>query len=327
VARLQRRAAANPSRWEDVQVSRYHNCQRRDGTRAHAETFLVADGRLRSSITSLSSGDGGHGAARLVLYMTYQPCHYSGGHTAAQMRGSVMSCSNLLLRFMRDVLSPARVALELVLAYVYRAHWQEGHFPPKYSPAVAAARDGIRLLAGAGGVSLRAFQPKDWQWLATLTDPRALLALRRHGLFGAGGDGHRTMDAILAAHATEAGAAAAGATAADATEAEAADSDAAAGGSTHAVGSRISADGSTGVCGSTTRATCGATGACGPTGGVVSAVAPGQPSPAATQGPLVFPHMHSAREHLDRFFEAVLRDFQNEGASAPATLICEPCSV
>lgn len=293
VARLQQRAAAKPGGWEDLHVARYHNCQRRDGTRAHAETFLVADSRLRARIAALASDDAVHEPSRLVLYMTYQPCHFSGGHTGEQMRSSAMSCTSLLLRYVRDVLSPARVPLELVISYVYRAHWQEGQFPAKYSPAVAAARDGIRLMAGAEEVSLRAFQREDWQSLALLTDAEAQLVLRANGLgvaVGAGGyeNGMKEVTVEDATDASATGVSAVGPTADAATGAEVAVFD-------HA--------------------------ACDSTGGLAGNVTRGRPGCAERS--VVFPHLHSAREHLDGFFGTVLRDLQLADASAR----CEACAV
>ena len=121
---------------------------------------------LRSAVDSLGS-DGG----RLVLYMTYQPCHHSGGHSRRSMGQHSTSCTELLIRHVRETLRSRAVHLELRIAYLYRAHWEKGSFDPKYAPAVDAARRGLQLLAKEG-VQLSAFTPVDWQWLVTLCDDR-----------------------------------------------------------------------------------------------------------------------------------------------------------
>jgi len=173
VARLQLAAVAGPGAWEDVYIARYHNCHRRDDTRAHAESFLIADGRMSAAVAGLSSATR---RARLLCYSTYQPCHFSGGHSPTHIRTNPFSCTNLFLGYVRDVLAPAHVSLELAIAHVYRAHWLK--FPAKYAAPVASAREGISLLTAAAGVTLRAFRQSDWDALAALTDAEAQSALR-----------------------------------------------------------------------------------------------------------------------------------------------------
>ena len=48
------------------------------------------------------------------------------------------SCTELLAAHLREALRPAKVVLELRVAYLYRAHWQAGAYDPKYEPAVEA---------------------------------------------------------------------------------------------------------------------------------------------------------------------------------------------
>ena len=116
-----------------------------------------------------TSGGGSAIRRRLVLYLTYQPCHHSGGHNSNRMGEHGTSCTRLLCDYVRDVLAPAGVTLEIKIAYLYRAHWQVGSYDPKYAPAVRAAREGLEMLAGHG-ITLDAFWRADWEWLLRLCD-------------------------------------------------------------------------------------------------------------------------------------------------------------
>ena len=70
---------------------------------------------------------------KLVLYMTYQPCHHSGGRVPKDAMGRLSyasmqhptSCSERLRDFFISTLKPNGVSLELVLADVYKAIWDE----------------------------------------------------------------------------------------------------------------------------------------------------------------------------------------------------------
>ena len=132
--------------WDDLYVARSQNCFR-GGTESniHAERFLMADPGLADTLCALPDD----GERRVVLYMTYQPCHHSGGHRRRGMGAHGTSCTEAILEYVERSLRPRGVTLELKIAYLYRAHWEEGAFHPKYQPAVEAAR-GLRLLASAG---------------------------------------------------------------------------------------------------------------------------------------------------------------------------------
>lgn len=252
IARLQR-ACAEARGWRDIHVARYHNCHRRDGTRAHAESFLVADRGMRALISALAGEAGPRPAARLLLHMTYQPCHHSGGHTPAQIGKSPLSCTTLLLGYLREVLSPAGVALELAVANIYRAHWRAGQYASKYAPAVSNATEGIALLGAAEGVTLRSFCASDWVALAALCDESTQRALSHPSDDSSGGS---------------AGAAA-------------------------GPGSCADSSGDAGSSG----------------------------DPAAGDAPLPSEAMRAARETLDGFFGATLRDLQFAAGSVPAAAV------
>ena len=74
VARVQ--AGAADGTWVDKYVGRYFNCwQGNSQANLHAEHFLLQDAGLAAAVGALDDGQG-----RLLLYLTYQPCHHSGGH-------------------------------------------------------------------------------------------------------------------------------------------------------------------------------------------------------------------------------------------------------
>jgi len=155
---------------EELHVGRYVNCFRGHGTtNLHAEHFLTRDPVLERAVQSLSEGGGG---GRLVLYLTYQPCHNSGGHDEATMGAEYTSCTQLLLRYHEALLAPRAIELHIKVAYVYRAHWREGLFPPKYASVVASARVGLGLLGARRGVRIEALEAGDWSLLAALADER-----------------------------------------------------------------------------------------------------------------------------------------------------------
>ena len=63
----------------DLYVARYANCFRgRSEWNVHAEEFMLADPQLLALLRE-GSDAGGDRARMLRLYMSYQPCHHSGG--------------------------------------------------------------------------------------------------------------------------------------------------------------------------------------------------------------------------------------------------------
>jgi len=136
---------------------------------------FLADVRTREATSGL----------RLLLYMTYQPCHHSGGRVpkaalnnagyAAAAPQHPATCSERLRDFYIKELRPYGVALELVLADVYKATWDEELHPSEversvYSTKSESAREGMRMLLSEG-VTMRAMIPSDWEYLVTLCDP------------------------------------------------------------------------------------------------------------------------------------------------------------
>ena len=135
----------------------YTNCHRSNGPAVHAESYLVIDAHLHAALRHARTDD------ELVLYLTYQPCHRSGGHRRAREQ----SCTLKLIEFFRRWLAPRGVRLCVKICYLYRAHWR-GMEP--YVPMIANAREGIRLLMDAG-VQLDAMGAADWDYLLTHATP------------------------------------------------------------------------------------------------------------------------------------------------------------
>ena len=73
------------------------------------------------------------------IYLTYQPCHFSGGH----YRKSNNSCTESLIQYYNNVLKPYSISANIRFGYLYRAHWTES---PKYVIMIKNAQEGIKLL-------------------------------------------------------------------------------------------------------------------------------------------------------------------------------------
>ena len=184
------------ARGEDVFVARYSNCwQGGSEANVHAERFLLSDARLRDALEALPPSGG-----QLLLYLTYQPCHHSGGHRRSGMGEHTTSCTTLLLDHLRNVLAPRHVSLHVKIAYIYRAHWSPTTSAGRrYAPAVQAARQGLQLLR-EGGVKLSALSPDDWDWLAAQCDDDVSRAWAEGGppLHRASREARARMDAFIA---------------------------------------------------------------------------------------------------------------------------------
>jgi hypothetical protein len=150
LARLRR---ATETRYEAV----YTNCHRWSGPAIHAESYLVTDAHLQAALRTAREDD------ELVLYLTYQPCHRSGGHRRAREQ----SCTLKLIDFYQAWLAPRGVRLRIKICYLYRAHWRGME---EYEPMIENAQKGIRLLM-SHGIGLEAMGAADWQYLLTHTTP------------------------------------------------------------------------------------------------------------------------------------------------------------
>lgn len=128
----------------------------------HAEESMTEDSELLQFMNK---------ASLLKLYITYNPCHFSGGHKGWCNR---KSCTLRLIRLSERF--PC-VDMEIVVAYTYRAHWRisgcrclpRSTAPEKYAPNILKAQEGIFLLQKKG-IFVRSFQPLDYDFLVCLMD-------------------------------------------------------------------------------------------------------------------------------------------------------------
>lgn len=117
---------------EEVYSRLYKNKKVQHGDAIHAEMFLIHDLHLRHSLAKKQT---------LTLYLTYQPCHFSGGHFKMKHK----SCTEALIQFYEKVLQSFQIRMVIKFAYVYRAHWVS--VSCKYDDMIHNAIEGIRLLA------------------------------------------------------------------------------------------------------------------------------------------------------------------------------------
>lgn len=114
---------------EEVYSCVYKNKSIDKSSAVHAEMFMMYDTKLRDSFK--------HGQ-KLEIYLTFQPCHFSGGH----YKHNNISCTESLLQFHEKVLAPFDIQVTIYFGYIYRAHWINA----KYDPMIQNAINGIRLL-------------------------------------------------------------------------------------------------------------------------------------------------------------------------------------
>ena len=141
----------------------------------HVEELMCADSELRAQIEATH-------ASILTLYLTYQPCHHSGGSYSLQTRLHCKSCTDLLIAWTRDFLEPHHVTLHIKCANVYRALWTDtqcyncAEDAKQYDPRTEMAREGLRV-AIQGGLRLEANTLEDWKRIATLCPPPSIAHL------------------------------------------------------------------------------------------------------------------------------------------------------
>jgi len=137
-------------------VSAYKNRKEFGNYRTHAEKIMICDLECLNAIRS------SHDARIMTLYLTYQPCHFSGGHT----RPSAISCTEELVRYKESVLEKHNVKLKIKIAYIYRAFWDLRNSERKYWQMIQNARIGIQRLH-YHNISLHAFDETDWALILT----------------------------------------------------------------------------------------------------------------------------------------------------------------
>ena len=145
----------------------------------HAEQFMLEDGDLEAAIqTSPALAAPAPGAGgRMSVYLTYQPCHFSGGHVKNIGKAVTTSCTLRLLKWHRETLHPAGITLTVYLPKIYRAHWVDDGFHKTddeknhYGERAEKSREGLKLMLAEPGVDVKMMDPDDWMYLMSLCDP------------------------------------------------------------------------------------------------------------------------------------------------------------
>ena len=125
----------------------------------HAERQFVRDDEFAAHLRSHE-----HRRTTLTLLLTYNPCHFSGGHST-RLRNT--SCAQDLIAF---AAAHPTVRIVVKCSYVYRAHWRTSECPsccaptaPKhYASKVRNAQDGIQRLRAAG-IDMLPFDAADYE--------------------------------------------------------------------------------------------------------------------------------------------------------------------
>tara|TARA_B100001741_G_C16554523_1_gene601661 strand:- start:3016 stop:3702 length:687 start_codon:yes stop_codon:yes gene_type:complete len=131
----------------------YKNKVIEDGSAIHAEMFLIGDTTLRSKLNQDQV---------LTLYLTFQPCHFSGGHRKI----SSTSCTEALRQFYYKTLEPLNIELIVKFGYIYRAHWIKT--PLRYMPMIENARSGLKILKTFANVQI--IDERDYKTLYNFCD-------------------------------------------------------------------------------------------------------------------------------------------------------------
>ena len=149
---------------EELYSAKYTNNRNFSGT-IHAEQFIYHDETLNALVNTLAKDKD----YDMIVYMTYQPCHYSGGHT----KKSNMSCTELMINYNRQMLVPNNIQLHLKTAYIYRAHWSRFNIERKYWPMIDSSVMGIRKLHD-NNIKLSNLQKNDWNYIHSLVSDDVL---------------------------------------------------------------------------------------------------------------------------------------------------------
>ncbi len=115
---------------EEIYVGIYKNDAIHQRNSIHAEIFMTVDTVLRQHLKE---------NRQLIMYLTFQPCHFSGGHR----RQSHKSCTEHLIQFYLKNLKPLNMSLIIKIGYIYRAHWT---MEPQYYSMIQNAIVGLKML-------------------------------------------------------------------------------------------------------------------------------------------------------------------------------------
>ena len=111
------------------------------------------------------------------MFITQQPCHFSSGREENRDVTANTSCTLRMLRWCREALAPARVALVIKLSRIFRATWEDAtYFEDADKLEVFGSRSqnakrGLEMLVNEPGVRVTMFDTDDWAFLLSLCDP------------------------------------------------------------------------------------------------------------------------------------------------------------
>ena len=137
----------------------------------HAEELAINDEAILSSIPHCKN---------VIFYLTYNPCHFSGGHNGSCNQ---RSCTLSLLQFQKKI---AKCYFEIVISYTYRAHWMTQRCgcnldvaAGKYKPNILKSQEGIHLLFQRG-IEMRSFHERDYDFLKCVMHSQMLTFYKMH---------------------------------------------------------------------------------------------------------------------------------------------------
>lgn len=140
-------------------IRTYVNLSIRKGVVKHAEQLFVEDRSFEEVIREAPGGT-------LTLYLTFQPCHFSGGNTNHVTN---ISCTVSLKEYFSLILEPLGVALFIKVANLYRAHWRRATEMKTHWRNIRNAEAGIHILRTFADVD--SFSSTDWSYIESLFSP------------------------------------------------------------------------------------------------------------------------------------------------------------
>jgi len=131
----------------------------------HVEEFVIQDETLKKIILDDSIPN-----KKLILYISYQPCHHSSGGRSSGMKKHGKSCTNLLVKWNQDLLIKHGIDVVIKCCGLYRVHWEdENGFRNQgdveiFKPKAGRAKEGLMFLMREPNIRLEAMTPEDW-WM------------------------------------------------------------------------------------------------------------------------------------------------------------------
>lgn len=149
----------------------------------HAEENMIADKKLETVLlrrpvltTAVTTGMANNSDLQVDLYITYQPCHHSGGGRKLHGHLHQTSCTDRVLKWFKERLQLRGIRLTIWCPNIYRAHWVDSKLFEKaadvsiFEPRALVARQGlVKLMAD---IPVKAMTPERWQLLMSWFGPK-----------------------------------------------------------------------------------------------------------------------------------------------------------